>query len=479
MVGCFACAADTLSTHPTHSVHNNNNNNNNSSRRRTFDLREALHLLRASRGPMQLKQVHANIIRTHPHQPDAVLLTNLIRLYSSHHAIDYAHRVFLHIPNPPTFAWNLIIRAHSLNASPRQAILLYNLMTLRAVPPDKFTFPFVLKACSLCSAIDKGQEVHARALKSGRSKDIFVQNTLMHLYFTCGDPLSGRKVFDEMNFRSVISWTALIAGYAACGELEAARDVFERTRVRNVVTWTAMINACASNGRPDEAFELFWQMRAEGVEPNEYTIVGLLGACAELGSLNLGEWVHNLVRKNGLELSVFVGTALIDMYSKCGSLEDALCVFEGMRVKGLATWNSMITGLGVHGRGREVIALFREMERGDVRPDKLTFIGVLSACVRAGLLEEGLWYFHYMRKRYGIEPGVEHFGCVIELLGRAGMLDDAHEILKSLEDGSLDDVDELLHESLNRWELVPLMMRGGKVNHSMQMRGQSYEWEVG
>lgn len=181
-----------------------------------------------------------------------------------------------------------------------------------------------------------------------------------------------------------------------------------------------MIDGCARNGRPDEAFKLFQWMLKDGVSPNEFTVVALLIACAELGSPSLGRWFHEFAHKNGgLERSVYVGTALVDMYSKCGSLEDAVRVFGQMPDRSLATWNSMITSLGVHGRGKEAVALFQEMERANVKPDGITFVGVLSACAREGMVEEGFRLSACMVECHGIDPLFEHCSCLVELLGCA------------------------------------------------------------
>lgn len=226
----------------------------------------------------------------------------------------------------------------------------------------------------------------------------------------------GRNLFDKMPVRSVVSWTALLSGLLACGEMEEARRVFKRMPVRNVVSWTAMIDGCARTGRPAEAFELFWRMLEENVRPNEFTLVALLIACTELGSLSLGRWVHDFARVNGgLNGGVYVGTALIDMYSNCGSLEDAVKIFDQMPMRSVATWNSMITSLGMHGHGREAIALFKEMEQQNVKPDEITLIGVLCACVRDQMFKKGLRFFRYITRKYALEPHIEHYRCLVEL----------------------------------------------------------------
>ncbi|XP_008811063.1 pentatricopeptide repeat-containing protein At3g26630, chloroplastic-like [Phoenix dactylifera] len=415
MVSCLGCAIDPLPQ-----------------RRLVLGPRDALRLLNQSKNPKQLKQLHARILRAGLSRDPAVLAA-LLRLYSSHRRLDLASRLFSAFPHPPTIAWNLMIRAHAAADAPREALLHYNRMIASGVRPDKFTFPFAVKACSSLSNVLKGKEVHAFAIKLGFFLDPFVQNALIHLYLTCGDSESGRKVFDGMRAKSVVSWTALISGLVACGNMEAARAVFDAAPVRNVVTWTAMIDGCARNGRADEAFELFQRMLEDGARPNEFTVVALSIACTELGCLSLGRWVHELARKNGgLERSVYVGTALVDMYSKCGSLEDAARVFGQMRNRSSATWNSMITSLGVHGRGKEAVAVFREMGRTNVKPDGITFVGVLSACAREGMVEEGFRLFAHMVERYGIAPLFEHYSCLAQLLGCANSSNGGVEMVKNL-----------------------------------------------
>lgn len=260
----------------------------------------------------------------------------------------------------------------------------------------------------------------------------------MDLYLKFGLLDCGRAVFDKMRVRSVVSWTTMVAGLVASGELEAAIEVFEAMPVRNVVSWTAMINGYVRNGQSYGAFELFRRMQIEGVRPNEFTLVGLLLACTELGSLTLGRWIHEFACKNGFEMNVFLGTALIDMYSKCGSVEDAVKVFEEMPERSIATWNSMITSLGVHGHGNEAVTLFTKMDKVNARPDAITFVGVLCACVNACMVHEGLEFFKVMTELCNIVPSFEHYRYIFELLGRAGMWHEAYELAENIPRNKLD-----------------------------------------
>ncbi|XP_021863784.2 pentatricopeptide repeat-containing protein At3g26630, chloroplastic [Spinacia oleracea] len=376
-------------------------------------------LLQHCSNPHHLTQIHAKIIRSNL-SSNPLIATQLLRLYSSYGNLNYATSIFQQIQSPSTFPWNLIIRAHTINGSPSLSLTLYNLMICAGVTPDKFTFPFVIKACSASLNVDKGKEVHAFAVKTGfYGKDMFVKNTLLDMYVKCGVLEYARKVFDEIPVRNVVSWTTMVSGLIGFGELDHARRLFDQMPVRNVVSWTAMINGYVANGRPQEAFDLFSEMQPEGVRPNEFTLVSLLRACTEMGSLNLGAWVHDYALNNGFQLGVYLGTALIDMYSKCGSLEEARKVFDLMEIRSLATWNSMISSFGVHGCGEEALAVFEEMMEEKIMPDAITFVGVLSACVQTDRVDEGLNYFKFMTQVCGIMPVLEHYVCMFELWGRA------------------------------------------------------------
>ncbi|PON50517.1 Tetratricopeptide-like helical domain containing protein [Trema orientale] len=385
----------------------------------------------------QLRQIHAKIIRAGL-SGDQLLLRKLLSLCSSYGEMDYATRLFHHsipVAGGPhhTFTWNLMIRAYTSNARSHQALLLFKLMISRGIPPDKFTFPFVIRACLTSSAFRLGEVVHGLAIRTSFSADIFLQNNLMDFYFKSGHASSGRRLFDKMRVRSVVSWTTMLTGLLNCGDLHTARSIFDQMPTKNVVSWTAMIDGYVRNQQPDEAFQLFRRMQLDNVWPNEFTLVSLLKACAQLGSLKLGRRIHDFALKNGFKLeAVFVGTALIDMYSKCGSLADARRVFDQMEIKSLATWNAMITGLGVYGFGEEALALFQEMEKMNVQPDEITFVGVLCACLQTNNLSDGCKYFEHMTKRYGIAPIPEHYSCMIELYDRVGMLDEVGRLVNTM-----------------------------------------------
>ncbi|KAF5193720.1 Pentatricopeptide repeat [Thalictrum thalictroides] len=264
---------------------------------------------------------------------------------------------------------------------------------------SKFVFAPVLKACSKASALKPGEQIHAQSIKFGLLSDIFVQ-------------------------------TSLVAMYSSCGQLELALNVFDKMPQRNVVTWTTMMDSCLKSEQPELVLFFFREMQKSGVSPDDFTIVSLLTACARLGALNLGRWIHGYINRMEMELTVFIGTALIDFYCKCGSVDDALEVFKSMEKKSVRCWNAMLHGFSVHGHGEKALSLFSEMEMDSrVRPNDVTFVAVLCGCSHNGLVEEGRLYFSLMQRKYGIQPSVKHYGCMVDLLGRAGLVDEAFEMV--------------------------------------------------
>ncbi|GAB2229767.1 hypothetical protein Droror1_Dr00014021 [Drosera rotundifolia] len=366
--------------------------------------------------PLHLKQIHAHLLRTNPNLPTP-LLTHLLRHYTTHHHHRAAAAIFnqFHDHSPPTFAFNLMIRSHTQMGSPIEGISLYNVMMEEGVAPDKFTFTFAVKACAEAKAVRKGREVLGFAIKTGFWKDLILMNNVMDLYFRVGATGDAWKVFDRMRVRSVVSWTIVLKGLIRAGEMREAWRVFGEMDERNVVSWSTMIDGCVGKGMVQEGFELFMRMQEEGVRPNEFTLVSLLRGCAKLGSLELGAVVHEYAVKNGFEMGVYLGTALLDMYSKCGNIAEARRVFDKMEKKSLSTWNAMITSLGVHGYGEEALMLFDRMLEENVQPCAITFVGVLCGCVQTENVDRGLRLFEYMYNSCGILPILEHYVRMFQL----------------------------------------------------------------
>ncbi|XP_010935476.1 pentatricopeptide repeat-containing protein At5g66520 [Elaeis guineensis] len=340
--------------------------------------------------------------------------------------------LFHRLPYRSAFLWNTMIRAHVDRNQPLEALSLYGQMLSSDFAPNNYTFSFLLRACLDLSSLSDGQKFHAQIVKLGWEPYDFVQNGLIHMYSSCGCIDSACRLFDGSLNRDVISWTAMVNGYAKSGQIDVARELFDRMPERNVVSWSAMITSYAQIGRFQEALDFFNEMQLAGVRPNHAGIVGALSACGSLGALDQGRWIHAFVERNAMELDRVLGTALTDMYAKCGSIETALQVFDAMSERDVFAYTSMISGLSNHGHSEKAIDLFLKMREEGVKPNEVTFICVLSACSRMGLVDQGREIFASMDVVYGIKPGVEHYGCLVDLLGRAGLLEEAKRVVREM-----------------------------------------------
>lgn len=253
------------------------------------------------------------------------------------------------------------------------------------------------------------------------------------MYSHFGDGiLDARKVFDEMSMRDVMSWDAMIAGYAKVGDVWNVMELFESMPERNVISWTSVIAGYAHADRPCKAIEIFRRMQFAGVNPDEVVMLVVLSACSQLGAFEFGIWVHDYIGKNGLCKTLPLNNALIDMYAKSGNMDKALEVFENMKQRCVVTWTTIIRGLAAHGLGREALDMFSRMERARIKPNDITFVAILSACSHVGFVREGQCFFRMMEARFGILPKVEHYGCMVDLLGRSGFLEEAEELVKKM-----------------------------------------------
>ncbi|URE32712.1 Pentatricopeptide repeat-containing protein [Musa troglodytarum] len=303
-------------------------------------------------------------------------------------------------------------------------------MRRRDVRPNRYTFPLVIKSCTAVRATEEGEQAHGLAIKSGFEGNDFAVPALIDMYSSVGAIGSARKVFSSMPAKNVVAWTAIVAAYLSNGDLGSARSLFDQTTDRDVVLWNTIISGYTRRGDYHKVLEAFDRiLRGHDVKPNEATLATVLSACSKLGALRRGRRIHVYAEANGLNTSVCVSNGLIDMYAKCGCIDDAVGVFDAMQRKDLVTWNSMIAGLAMHGRGADALQLFRQMKRAGERPDGITFVGALSACAHIGLVDDGLMHFRSMSEDYKLIPWVEHYGCVVDLLSRAGLLAEAVEFI--------------------------------------------------
>ena len=417
----------------------------------------------------ELRQIHAQMIKTNllNHQFTVSRLIAFCSLSGVSGGLDYASSVFSRIQHPNSFIFFALIKGFSDTSNPVESLILYARMLscLNYSSGVEFSIPSVLKACGKLLAFDEGRQVHGQVLKTHLWFDPFVGNSMVRMYIDFGEIELARRVFDRMPNRDVVSWNSMIAGYLKAGEIELASElfdemperdlvscnamidgygkcgrcelaekVFETMSDKDVVTWTSMISAYVQNRCPMKALDLFREMLSLGLRPDGPAIVSVLSAIADLGFVEEGKWLHAYVSMNKIELSSgFIGSALIDMYSKCGYIENAYHVFRSIsHRRNIGDWNSMISGLAIHGLAREALDIFVEMERMDIEPNEITFLGLLSTCSHGGLVEEGQFYFESMHEKYKIVPRIQHYGCMIDLFGRAGRLEDALGVIQNM-----------------------------------------------
>ncbi|KFK33478.1 hypothetical protein AALP_AA5G018400 [Arabis alpina] len=348
-------------------------------------------------------QIQAYAIKSH-HQEDVSFITKLINFcteYPTSSSMAYARNLFDVMPERDIVLFNSMARGYSRSMTPLEAFKLFVEVLGDDLLPDDYTFPCLLKACAVMKALEEGRQLHCLSMKLGFDDNVYVCPTLINMYTECEDVDAARCVFDRIFEPCVVSYNAMITGYVR----------------RN---------------RPNEALSLFRVMQGKNLKPNEITLLSVLSSCALLGSLDLGKWIHEYAKKHGFCKYVKVNTALIDMFAKCGSLDDAVLLFEKMRYKDTQAWSAMILAYANHGQAEKSMLMFERMRSENVQPDEITFLGLLNACSHTGLVEEGREYFARMVDEFGIVPSIKHYGSMVDLLGRAGRLDDAFGFIDKL-----------------------------------------------
>lgn len=386
----------------------------------------------------ELKKIHAQIVKLSLSQSN-FLVTKMLDVCDKCGDMDYASFLFKQLVEPNAFSYNAIIRTYSHNHLYSFAINMFKQMmrhprssTENPTLPDRFTFPFLIKSCAglLCHRL--GLQIHAQIFKFGIKSHCITENALIDMYTKCDDLTSALKVFDQMTNRDSISWNSLIYGHARLGQMESAKSLFDEMPNRTIVSWTTMITGYARIGCYADALEIFREMQIVGIEPDEISIISVLPACANLGALEVGKWIHMYSDKNRFLKKTSICNALIEMYAKCGCVDEARNLFDQLVEKDVISWSTMIAGLANHGKAHDALELFDEMQKAQVSPNGITFLGVLAACTHAGLWIEGLKYFDSMRDDYHIEPEIEHYGCLVDLLGRSGRLDQALDVIMKM-----------------------------------------------
>ncbi|XP_020098161.1 pentatricopeptide repeat-containing protein At1g08070, chloroplastic-like [Ananas comosus] len=333
---------------------------------------------------------------------DPVPINCLITGYSKSGDFLAARKLFDEMPRRTSSSWNSIIACYAHRCDFHEALRLFERMQTENAKPNVITVVTVLSICAKMGDLETGLRIKKLIGDNDFRMDMIVRTAVLEMYVKCGAVDEARSEFDQMEYRDVVAWSAMIAGYA-------------------------------QNGRSKEALELFDRMQAENCKPNEVTLVSVLSACAQLGSVEVGESIGSYIENHGLAFGVYVGSALVDMYAKCGNIGRARKVFDEMHQRDVVTWNSMIGGLAFSGFAKDAFDLYKQMERESFKPNDITFVGLLTACTHAGLVEQGISLFKCMKKEHHIDPKVEHCACMVDLLCRAGRLKDAYEFIREME----------------------------------------------
>lgn len=363
----------------------------------------------ASRGELKLGRcLHGKILRA-GFGLDAHVETSLIVMYLKGGNIDIAFRMFEISSDKDVVLWTAMISGLGQNGSAEKALAVFRQMLKFGVKPATATMASVITACAQLGSFNLGTSIHGYILRQELPMDIATQNSLVTMYGKCGHLDQSSIVFDRMNKRDLVSWNAVVSGYA-------------------------------QNGHVSKALFLFSEMRSDHQTPDSITVVSLLQGCASTGQLHLGKWIHSFVIRNSLRPCILVDTSLVDMYSKCGDVDTAQRCFNQMLSHDLVSWSAIIAGYGYHGKGETALRLYSQFLKSGIKPNHVIFLSVLSSCSHNGLVEQGLNIYESMTKDFGIEPNLEHHACVVDLLCRAGRVEEAYNVYKKKFSGPVLDI---------------------------------------
>nr|GMD33004.1 pentatricopeptide repeat-containing protein At4g20770 [Ipomoea batatas]GME03651.1 pentatricopeptide repeat-containing protein At4g20770 [Ipomoea batatas] len=335
------------------------------------------------------------------YEPDEVTYINMLAACVKAGDVEAGCWLFERMACPSLSSWNAMLSGYSQNGDHCEAINLFRKMQFQNERPDRTTLAIILTSCAEIALLEYGKQLHAASFKNDVSGDIYVASSLIGMYSKCG-------------------W------------VKVAKCIFKRLPQLDIVCWNSMISGLNLNSLDKEAFSFFKEMLQIGMPPSEFSYATVLSSCARLSSLALGTQVHGMIARGGYANDVVVGSALINMYSKCGDIDGARLCFDMMPCKNSITWNEMIHGYAQNGYGDKAIFLYEQMIETGNKPDGVTFIAVLTACTHSGLVDRGIRIFHSMQLEYGVEPLVDHYTCIIDCLGRAGRFDEVEELLNKM-----------------------------------------------
>ncbi|XP_077239667.1 LOW protein: PPR containing-like protein [Tasmannia lanceolata] len=361
-----------------------------------------------------------------------VLVNALVDMYMKCGATERAKRLFDECNERTLVLWNTMVSNYARHGLVKEALDVFNQMLRSGVRPDRVTMISAISACAQLGTLVSGRQCHGYVLRNGLESWDAVSNSIIDMYMKCGEPDLGQQVFDLMLKKSVVSWNAVIAGFVRNGDLDSGWKVFDTMPEKDLVSWNTMIGALVQDSLFEEAIKHFRAMQRLNVKADRVTMVSVASACGYLGALDLAKWVHTYIDKNKIPCDIRLGTALVDMYARCGDTKSSMEVFRGMPIRDVSAWTTAIGAMAMEGNGKLAIELFFEMIEEGVKPDGVVFVGLLTACSHGGLVEEGRRIFQSMSGDYGISPQIVHHGCMVDLLGRAGLLDEAKMLIESM-----------------------------------------------
>ncbi|AAC00623.1 putative pentatricopeptide repeat-containing protein mitochondrial [Arabidopsis thaliana] len=372
-------------------------------------------------------------------EPDDHSLSALISGYANCGRVNESRGLFDRKSNRCVILWNSMISGYIANNMKMEALVLFNEMR-NETREDSRTLAAVINACIGLGFLETGKQMHCHACKFGLIDDIVVASTLLDMYSKCGSPMEACKLFSEVESYDTILLNSMIKVYFSCGRIDDAKRVFERIENKSLISWNSMTNGFSQNGCTVETLEYFHQMHKLDLPTDEVSLSSVISACASISSLELGEQVFARATIVGLDSDQVVSSSLIDLYCKCGFVEHGRRVFDTMVKSDEVPWNSMISGYATNGQGFEAIDLFKKMSVAGIRPTQITFMVVLTACNYCGLVEEGRKLFESMKVDHGFVPDKEHFSCMVDLLARAGYVEEAINLVEEMPfdvDGSM------------------------------------------
>ncbi|PIN22686.1 hypothetical protein CDL12_04597 [Handroanthus impetiginosus] len=384
--------------------------------------------------PIQGKKLHAHVIKSGLDLHGPFYPNTLINMYAKCGHLQDAVQLFDEMPERDLASWASILTAYNQANLPKHTLLLFSKMfSLHGFQPDHFILASLVKACASLAALRSGLQLHTQFIVSSFSDDDVVKSSLVDFYAKCGLPDKASSVFESIVSKNVVSWTSLIYGYAKMGRKSKVVELLHDMPCKNMHSWTAVISGFVQGGHCVDSFRLFNELRRDGVAIEEpFVLSSLIVGSASLAMLELGKQFHLLVIGLGYESSVYVSNALIDMYAKCSDISSAEKTFGSIKTRDIVSWTSIIVGMAQHGQAKEALSLYDEMTSAGLKPNEVTFTGLIYACSHVGLVEKGRNLFKSMVTDYGLKPSLQHYTCLADLYSRSGHLEEAENILKSM-----------------------------------------------